>query len=82
MERNRLASLSLEHLPQMQNLKTLYFDVNNLTEFDFERVKDKYPQLQNIHFGHNQFECCFLVDMVNAMLLQMPRLSGPRIEEE
>jgi Leucine rich repeat len=74
MERNFLASLCLENLPKVPILKFLFIDGNNLTEFDFESVKDKLPQLQKIHFGYNPFDCCYLVEMVTEMLLHMPSL--------
>jgi Leucine rich repeat len=74
MQMNSLTSLPIEHLPDFPNLHTLSIHSNKLTEFDFVSVKDKLPKLVEFYIGYNQFDCCFLVVIVRAMLLQMPKL--------
>jgi Leucine rich repeat len=75
MESNSLTSLSTENLPVCLNLQMLRINRNNLTKFDFESVKDKFPKLENIYFDNNRFDCCFLVDSVNTMVSEMPNLT-------
>jgi Leucine rich repeat len=72
---NMLTSLPMENLPDISNLQDLRIDQNNLTVFDFESVKDKFTKLENIQFGDNQFECCYVKDKVKTMLTHMPKLS-------
>jgi Leucine rich repeat len=74
MSRNSLTSLPMKNLPDLPNLKLLTIHSNKLTEFDFESVKDKFPKLETFFFFKNQFDCCFMVNMVRKMLLHMPKL--------
>jgi Leucine-rich repeat (LRR) protein len=74
MQRNLLTSLPMENLPELPVLVALYIDFNNLTDFGFEKVKKKFPKLGRFHFGSNQFECGFLMDMVSGMILHNPWL--------
>jgi Leucine rich repeat len=74
MSENSLTSLSMENLPDCPKLQGLGISNNKLTKIDFESVKCKFPKLRYFYFGKNQFDCCFLVDMVRAMLLHMPKL--------
>jgi Leucine-rich repeat (LRR) protein len=75
MKSNSLTSLTMENLPNCPNLEKLDIKDNKLNEFDFESLKDKFPKLKEFYFRYNQFDCCFLVDMVRAMLLHMPKLT-------
>jgi Leucine-rich repeat (LRR) protein len=75
MESNSLTSLPVENLPDCLNLQTLYINRNNLTEFAFESVKEKFPKMKNIYVGYNRFDCCYLVDMVETMLYHMKNLT-------
>jgi Leucine rich repeat len=70
MSKNSLTSLPMENIPNLPNLTELFIDNNKLTDFDF----DKFPKLETFWFRRNPFDCCFLVDMVRIMLLQMPKL--------
>jgi BspA type Leucine rich repeat region (6 copies) len=74
MYSNSLKSLRMENLPYCPNLKILYLDNNQLTEFGFEGVKDKLPNLTGMTLQFNRFDCCTLRDKVRAMLLYMPNL--------
>jgi Leucine rich repeat len=75
MESNSLTSLPVENLPVCLNLQKLYIYRNNLTEFAFESVADKFPNLKYIYVSYNRFDCCYLVDMVEAMLFHMKNLT-------
>jgi Leucine-rich repeat (LRR) protein len=72
--RNCLTSLPMKKLPDFPNLQRLSIYTNNLAEFDFESVKDKFPKLELFVFLDNRFDCCFLEDSVNTMLSDMPNL--------
>jgi Leucine-rich repeat (LRR) protein len=72
---NSISSMPLENLPNCPKLQYLFIYQNNLTEFEFESVKEKFPRLKKFNFWNNVFDCCYLRDMVRSMLLRMPNLS-------
>jgi Leucine-rich repeat (LRR) protein len=72
--RNLMTSLPMKDLPECPKLQKLYIYHNKLPEFSFESVKEKFPKLIIFRFGNNSFDCCYLMDKVNIMKMQIPNL--------
>jgi hypothetical protein len=76
---NSLTAFPLTNLPDLRNLKYLWIDSNKLTEIDIYKIPVKFPKLQHFLFRFNQWDCCYLIKMINKLKEMLP---GIRIDDE
>jgi Leucine-rich repeat (LRR) protein len=75
IERNRIRTLSFKNLPNLPKLETLYMDVNELTELEFDKIKKQLPELITIHLKKNLWDCFYLAEMIAGLKTQFPQLN-------
>lgn len=64
---NNLKYFDLEILSYQNNLQSLYLDGNQLSELNYENLKEYFPNLSEIGLSHNNWNCIFLKSMVTHL---------------
>jgi hypothetical protein len=71
---NFMTAFHLNNLPNLPNLKALYINSNNLTDIEFDKIAVKFPNLFKFKFGLNQWDCCYLIKMIEKLKEMLPKI--------
>lgn len=79
---NRLTHFHFDMLQSAKNLKKLYLAENRLTKIPYDRIKNYFPNIQELSISYNSFNCTYALGMVNELfrnrlnILDSNRLEG------
>jgi Leucine-rich repeat (LRR) protein len=71
---NFMTAFHLNNLPNLPNLKSLSINSNNLTDIEFDKIAVKFPNLSWFNFGLNQWDCCYLIKMIEKLKEMLPKI--------
>lgn len=64
---NQIGNIALDKLLATRDLRALYIDGNNVTEFSYNGLHTTFPSLKMIGIGDNDFNCTFLAEAINHL---------------
>jgi Leucine-rich repeat (LRR) protein len=72
LNKNLLAALPLDNLPELPHLQKFYIESNRLTKIDVEQIKLRFPGLTTFTFGSNKWDCFYLIEMIENIKTLIP----------